>query len=165
MSFFCYFKNIGGHYESWETRVPCPVVLYGLDQGKQDLTSAKWSYHVGLKGEAKDVVFMDNMYYVEWMEGSLIAQKKKSLTWHKFLDSEFSAGEIRAIIVPGNPAPIAVGSTCVSNFYALNVGLYEKALRISHHYRDALCCILRIFKHSAACSRFEGVTLMLLMRC
>ncbi|GJW86479.1 beta-galactosidase 3-like protein [Tanacetum coccineum] len=119
-------------------RVLCPVVLNGLNQGKQDLTSAKWSYQVGLKGEAKDVVSMDNMYSVEWMEGSLIAQKKKSLTWHNLLDSEFSTREIRAIIVLGNPAPIAVGSTCVSNFYALNAGLCEKALRISHHYRDAL---------------------------
>ncbi|GKE31819.1 beta-galactosidase 3-like protein [Tanacetum coccineum] len=58
MSFVCYFKNIGGHYESWETGV-------------------------GLKGEAKDVVSMASMYSVEWMEGSLIAQKKKSLTRHK----------------------------------------------------------------------------------
>ena len=46
MSFFCYFKNIGGHYESWETGVLGPVVLYGLDKGKQDLTRAKWSYQV-----------------------------------------------------------------------------------------------------------------------
>ncbi|GJZ98406.1 beta-galactosidase 3-like protein [Tanacetum coccineum] len=104
-SFFCYFKNIGGHYESWETRVLCPVVLYGLDQGKQDSTPAKWSF----QGEVKDVVSIDSIYSVEWMEGSLIAQKKKPLTWHKLLDSEFSAGEIRAIIVLGNPAPIAYG--------------------------------------------------------
>ncbi|PWA96988.1 eukaryotic translation initiation factor SUI1 family protein [Artemisia annua] len=51
---------------------------------------------------------------------------------------EFSAGEIWAVVVPGNPAPIAVGSTCISSSDALKAGLRGKALKISHHYRDAL---------------------------
>ncbi|XP_071686397.1 uncharacterized protein [Rutidosis leptorrhynchoides] len=51
---------------------------------------------------------------------------------------EFSAGEPWAVIVPGNPAPIAVGSTCMSSTEALKAGLRGKALKISHHYRDAL---------------------------
>ncbi|KAI3763052.1 hypothetical protein L1987_53501 [Smallanthus sonchifolius] len=51
---------------------------------------------------------------------------------------EFLAGEPWAVIVPGNPAPIAVGSTCMSSSEALKAGLRGKALKISHHYRDAL---------------------------
>ncbi|XP_076913917.1 uncharacterized protein LOC143572728 [Bidens hawaiensis] len=51
---------------------------------------------------------------------------------------EFSAGEPWAVMVPGNPAPIAVGSTCMSSFEAMKAGLRGKALKISHHYRDAL---------------------------
>ncbi|KAJ0603929.1 putative SUI1 domain, PUA domain, PUA-like superfamily, SUI1 domain superfamily, Pre-PUA protein [Helianthus annuus] len=51
---------------------------------------------------------------------------------------EFSAGEPWAVIVPGNPAPIAVGSTYMSSSEALKAGLRGKALKISHHYRDAL---------------------------
>lgn len=50
----------------------------------------------------------------------------------------FSAGEIWAVKVPGNPAPIAVGSTTMSSSEALKAGLRGKALRITHHYRDLL---------------------------
>nr|GEW55860.1 eukaryotic translation initiation factor 2D [Tanacetum cinerariifolium] len=51
---------------------------------------------------------------------------------------EFSAGETWAVMIPGNPAPIAVGSTCMSSSEALKAGLRGKALKICHHYRDAL---------------------------
>ncbi|KAJ9559726.1 hypothetical protein OSB04_004886 [Centaurea solstitialis] len=51
---------------------------------------------------------------------------------------EFVAGESWAVKVPGNPAPIAVGSTCMSTSEALKAGLRGKALKINHHYRDAL---------------------------
>ncbi|CAI9267143.1 unnamed protein product [Lactuca saligna] len=51
---------------------------------------------------------------------------------------EFLAGQPWAVKVPGNPALIAVGSTCMSSSEALKAGLRGKALKISHHYRDAL---------------------------
>ncbi|KAI3513008.1 hypothetical protein L1887_20332 [Cichorium endivia] len=51
---------------------------------------------------------------------------------------EFLAGQPWAVKVPGNPAPIAVGSTLMSSSEALKAGLRGKALKISHHYRDAL---------------------------
>ncbi|KAG8487247.1 hypothetical protein CXB51_020554 [Gossypium anomalum] len=50
----------------------------------------------------------------------------------------FSAGEPWAVKVPGNPAPIAVGSTTISSAEALKAGLRGKALRIMHYYRDLL---------------------------
>ncbi|XP_057973359.1 uncharacterized protein LOC131161545 isoform X2 [Malania oleifera] len=50
----------------------------------------------------------------------------------------FSAGEPWAVKVPGNPAPIAVGSTTMSNTEALKAGLRGKALRITHYYQDSL---------------------------
>ncbi|MBA0797159.1 hypothetical protein Gohar_007880, partial [Gossypium harknessii] len=46
----------------------------------------------------------------------------------------FSAGEPWAVKVPGNPAPIAVGSTTMSSAEALKAGLRGKALRIMHYY-------------------------------
>ncbi|KAL0456274.1 UNVERIFIED_CONTAM: Eukaryotic translation initiation factor 2D [Sesamum latifolium] len=49
-----------------------------------------------------------------------------------------SAGEPWAVKVPGNPAPIAVGTTTMSSTEALKAGLRGKALRISHHYLDTL---------------------------
>ncbi|KAK4788469.1 hypothetical protein SAY86_019788 [Trapa natans] len=50
----------------------------------------------------------------------------------------FTAGEIWAIKVPGNPAPIAVGTTTMTTTDAVKAGLRGKALRISHHYGDLL---------------------------
>ncbi|MFS8010460.1 putative beta-galactosidase [Helianthus anomalus] len=90
-------SNIGGHYESWETGVLGPVVLYGLDHGKQDLTHAKWSYQVGLKGEAMDAVSTTGMSSVEWEESSLIAQKNQPLTWHKAYFNEPNGNEPLAL--------------------------------------------------------------------
>ncbi|KAK9270510.1 hypothetical protein L1049_026091 [Liquidambar formosana] len=50
----------------------------------------------------------------------------------------FLAGEPWAVKVPGNPAPIAVGTTTMSSTEALKAGLRGKALRITHYYRDSL---------------------------
>ncbi|PON95158.1 Eukaryotic translation initiation factor 2D [Trema orientale] len=50
----------------------------------------------------------------------------------------FSAGQPWAVKVPGNPAPIAVGSTTMSSTEALKAGLRGKALKITHYYRDLL---------------------------
>lgn len=50
----------------------------------------------------------------------------------------FLSGEPWAVKVPGNPAPIAVGSTTISSTEALKAGLRGKALRITHYYRDFL---------------------------
>ncbi|KAH7568405.1 hypothetical protein JRO89_XS07G0294000 [Xanthoceras sorbifolium] len=50
----------------------------------------------------------------------------------------FLSGETWAVKVPGNPAPIAVGSTTMSSAEAVKAGLRGKALRITHYYRDLL---------------------------
>lgn len=75
--------NVGGHYETWNTGVLGPIALHGHDQGKKDLTWAKWTYQVGLKGEAMDLVSPNSISSVEWIQGSLIAQQQQPLTWHK----------------------------------------------------------------------------------
>ncbi|KAK9062022.1 hypothetical protein SSX86_019206 [Deinandra increscens subsp. villosa] len=74
-----------------------PVVLYGLDHGKRDLTHARWSYQVGLKGEAMDVASTNGMSSVEWVQGSLIAQKNQPLTWHKAYFNEPNGNEPLAL--------------------------------------------------------------------
>ncbi|KAG9146065.1 hypothetical protein Leryth_016612 [Lithospermum erythrorhizon] len=76
-------QNVGGHFESWNTGIVGPVVLYGLDQGKRDLSRAKWTYQVGLKGESIDLAFPGRFSAANWMQGSLIAQRQQPLTWHK----------------------------------------------------------------------------------
>ncbi|GMJ15424.1 beta-galactosidase 5 [Hibiscus trionum] len=74
--------NVGRHYETWKTGI-VGVFLNGLDQGKKDLAWQKWSYQVGLKGEAMNLVSPDGVSSVEWMQGSLAAQSQQSMTWYK----------------------------------------------------------------------------------
>ncbi|KAK4383239.1 Beta-galactosidase 3 [Sesamum angolense] len=74
---------IGGHFETWNTGILGPVALRGLDQGKWDLSWAKWTYQVGLKGEAMNLVSPSSVSSVDWMKGSLVAQKQQPLAWHK----------------------------------------------------------------------------------
>ncbi|XP_011083163.1 beta-galactosidase 3 [Sesamum indicum] len=74
---------IGGHFETWNTGILGPVALRGLDQGKWDLSWAKWTYQVGLKGEAMNLVSPSSVSSVDWTKGSLVAQKQQPLAWHK----------------------------------------------------------------------------------
>ncbi|KAK8683745.1 hypothetical protein V6N13_039796 [Hibiscus sabdariffa] len=74
--------NVGRHYETWKTGI-VGVFLNGLDHGKKDLTWQKWSYQVGLKGEAMNLVSPDGVSSVEWMRVSLTAQGQQSMTWYK----------------------------------------------------------------------------------
>ncbi|XP_009418404.2 beta-galactosidase 5-like [Musa acuminata AAA Group] len=75
--------NAGVHYEFWSTGVLGPVVLHGLDEGSRDLTWQKWSYQVGLKGEAMNLNSLEGASSVEWMQGSLAVQDQQPLTWYR----------------------------------------------------------------------------------
>ncbi|XP_048139461.1 beta-galactosidase 1-like isoform X2 [Rhodamnia argentea] len=88
--------NVGPHFERWNAGVLGPVTLYGLDEGKRDLSWQKWSYKIGLKGEALRLHSLTGSSSVEWAEGSLVA-RKQPLTWYK---TTFSA--------PAGSAPLAL---------------------------------------------------------
>ncbi|RIA04457.1 hypothetical protein BRARA_K01318 [Brassica rapa] len=75
--------NVDGHFESWNTGILGPVALHGLSQGKRDLSWQKWTYQVGLRGEAMNLAYPTNTPSVEWMDASLTVQKPQPLTWHK----------------------------------------------------------------------------------
>ncbi|URD97752.1 beta-galactosidase [Musa troglodytarum] len=75
--------NAGVHYELWSTGVLGPVVLHGVDEGSKDLTWQKWSYQLGLKGEAMNLNSLEGASSVEWMQGSLVAQNEQPLTWYR----------------------------------------------------------------------------------
>ncbi|KAK1290465.1 hypothetical protein QJS10_CPB18g00794 [Acorus calamus] len=74
--------NVGEHFETWNAGVLGPVVLNGLNEGKRDLTWQKWTYTVGLKGEALKLHSLSGSSSVEWMEGRSMSQKQP-LTWYK----------------------------------------------------------------------------------
>ncbi|KAL4280485.1 hypothetical protein GQ457_03G001550 [Hibiscus cannabinus] len=80
--------NIGTHFETWNIGVLGPVVLHGLDEGNRDLTWQKWSYKVGLKGEANNLSSPNSIRSTDWIRGSLAAREQHPLTWYKaFFDA------------------------------------------------------------------------------
>ncbi|XVE97989.1 hypothetical protein REPUB_Repub03eG0066600 [Reevesia pubescens] len=88
--------NVGTHFETWNAGVLGPVTLKGLNQGTVDLSKWKWSYKIGLKGEALNLHTITGSSSVEWVEGSLLV-KKQPITWYK---ATFNA--------PGGNEPLAL---------------------------------------------------------
>ncbi|MBA0678026.1 hypothetical protein Goari_019393 [Gossypium aridum] len=88
--------NVGPHFETWNAGVLGPVTLNGLNEGRRDLSWQKWSYKIGLKGEALNLHSLSGSSSVEWVEGSLVAQRQP-LTWYK---TTFNA--------PAGNAPLAL---------------------------------------------------------
>ncbi|KAF7147624.1 hypothetical protein RHSIM_Rhsim03G0232500 [Rhododendron simsii] len=72
----------GLHFETWNAGVLGPVTLKGLNEGTRDLTNQKWSYKIGLEGEALSLHTISGSSSVEWVEGPSLAQKQP-MTWYK----------------------------------------------------------------------------------
>eukprot|EP00899_Mesostigma_viride_P015885 jgi/Mesvir1/24298/Mv10990-RA.3 len=51
---------------------------------------------------------------------------------------QFGEGEIWSVVIPGNPAPIAVGVTLLSSAAAMASGMRGKVLKVVHYYGDKL---------------------------
>ncbi|CAL0313126.1 unnamed protein product [Lupinus luteus] len=75
--------NVGGRYETWSTGILGPVEIHGLDQGNWDLSWQKWTYQVGLKGEAMNLVSPNGISSVQWMQSAIVIKRNQPLTWHK----------------------------------------------------------------------------------
>ncbi|KAG0486825.1 hypothetical protein HPP92_008920 [Vanilla planifolia] len=71
--------NVGEHFETWNAGVLGPVTLSGLNEGQRYLTWQKWTYQIGLKGEALSLHTLSGSSSVEWGE----AYPKQPLTWYK----------------------------------------------------------------------------------
>ncbi|KAF3663383.1 hypothetical protein FXO37_12009 [Capsicum annuum] len=68
------FYNIGVHYDTRNLGVLSPVTLSSLNVGSRDLAK-KRSYKVGLKGESLSLHTLSGSSSVDWVQGSLVAQK------------------------------------------------------------------------------------------
>ncbi|KAG9151014.1 hypothetical protein Leryth_003135 [Lithospermum erythrorhizon] len=88
--------NVGPRFETWNAGVLGPVSLTGLNEGRRDLSWQKWSYKVGLKGEALSLHSLTGSSSVEWIESSFVA-REQPLTWYKTI---FNA--------PGGNEPLAL---------------------------------------------------------
>ncbi|KAF3512793.1 hypothetical protein F2Q69_00001115 [Brassica cretica] len=86
--------NVGQHFETWNKGVLGPVTLKGVNSGTWDMSKWKWSYKIGVKGEAMSL--HTDSSSVSWNQGSYVV-KKQPLTWYK---STFSA--------PGGNEPLAL---------------------------------------------------------
>ncbi|MBA0810410.1 hypothetical protein Gohar_002411, partial [Gossypium harknessii] len=75
-------SNVGTHFETWNVGVLGPVTLKGLNEWTRDLSKQKWSYKIGLKGEALKLYTVAGSSSVEWVEGSQLV-KKQPMTWYK----------------------------------------------------------------------------------
>ncbi|CAM0881465.1 unnamed protein product [Alopecurus aequalis] len=71
--------NVGEHFETWNAGILGPVTLDGLNEGRRDLAWQKWTYQVGLKGEAMSLHSLSGSSSVEWGE----PVQKQPLTWYK----------------------------------------------------------------------------------
>ncbi|CAL9104789.1 unnamed protein product [Musa textilis] len=71
--------NVGNHFETWNAGVLGPVTLEGLNEGKRDLSSQKWIYQIGLRGESLSIHTLSGSSSVEWGGAST----KQPLTWYK----------------------------------------------------------------------------------
>lgn len=74
--------NVGTHFETWNQGILGPVNLKGLNQGTRDLSSQKWSYKVGMKGEILGLNTVSGSSAVEWLGESKLVQRQP-LTWYK----------------------------------------------------------------------------------
>ncbi|CAH9146966.1 unnamed protein product [Cuscuta epithymum] len=91
-------QNIGLGFETRSTGIsPGPVLLYGLDSGKLDLSHARWTYQVGLTGEAKKFFSPRHVFSVGWKRLAYVKQTKKPLTWYKAYFNEPSGDEPLAL--------------------------------------------------------------------
>ncbi|RZC49655.1 hypothetical protein C5167_018083 [Papaver somniferum] len=75
-------QNVGKQFETWNTGVLGPVTLKGLNDKQRDLTWQKWSYKIGVTGEALNLGSLRGSFSVKWMQGSLLA-RNKPLAWYK----------------------------------------------------------------------------------
>ncbi|XP_027168582.1 beta-galactosidase [Coffea eugenioides] len=115
--------NVGPHFETWNAGILGPVSLYGLNEGRRDLTWQKWSYKVGLKGEALSLHSLGGSSAVEWGEGSFVAERQP-LTWYK---TTFSA--------PSGNEPLALDMSAMSKgqvwINGQSIGRYYPAYKAS----------------------------------
>ncbi|XP_073065657.1 beta-galactosidase 3-like [Primulina eburnea] len=75
--------NVGHRFETWSAGILGPVTIHGLDHGTWDLSRQKWSYKVGLKGEAMNLASPTQSSSTDWIQESLVANKQQPLTWYK----------------------------------------------------------------------------------
>ncbi|KAJ9559973.1 hypothetical protein OSB04_005133 [Centaurea solstitialis] len=75
--------NVGMHFEARDTGILGPVSLDGLDHGTTDLSTARWTYKVGLNGEMKNLISPNGISSVEWSGVSLVNRAQQPLKWYK----------------------------------------------------------------------------------
>ncbi|KAE8674146.1 hypothetical protein F3Y22_tig00111769pilonHSYRG00476 [Hibiscus syriacus] len=74
--------NVGPHFKTWNAGVLGPVTLEGINEGRRDLSWQKWSYKIGLKGEALNLHSASGSSSVEWAQRSFVT-RRQPLTWYK----------------------------------------------------------------------------------
>ncbi|KAL1541896.1 Beta-galactosidase 10 [Salvia divinorum] len=74
-------QNAGAFYE-WVGAGPTSVKIVGIKNGTLDLSTIKWTYKIGLRGESLKIYEPNNTNRVNW-ESTLRPSKHQPLTWYK----------------------------------------------------------------------------------
>ncbi|KAJ0246091.1 Beta-galactosidase 4 [Hirschfeldia incana] len=86
--------NVGKHFETWNKGVLGAVTLKGVNSGTWDMSKWKWSYKVGMKGEALSL--HTPTASVRWNQGSFLA-KNQPLSWYKSIFAAPAGNEPLAV--------------------------------------------------------------------
>ncbi|XP_047978303.1 beta-galactosidase 10 [Salvia hispanica] len=74
-------QNAGAFYE-WIGAGPTSVKIVGIKNGTVDLSTSKWTYKIGLRGESLKIYEPNNLSRVNW-ESTFRPPKHQPLTWYK----------------------------------------------------------------------------------
>ncbi|KAJ4911199.1 Beta-galactosidase 4 [Raphanus sativus] len=86
--------NVGKHFETWNKGILGAVTLKGVNSGTWDMSKWKWSYKVGMKGEALSLHTPTSA--VRWNQGSFLA-KNQPLSWYKSIFAAPAGNEPLAV--------------------------------------------------------------------
>ncbi|GAV72117.1 Glyco_hydro_35 domain-containing protein [Cephalotus follicularis] len=132
--------NIGPHFETYKTGILGPVVLHGLDEGERDLSWQKWSYKVGLEGEAMKLISPNTIPTVNWIQGSLKANIKQPLTWYKAYLDEPKGDEPLALDMSSmRKGQVWVNGHSIGRYYTVSANGNCSGCSYSNTFRPAKC--------------------------
>ncbi|NP_001265904.1 beta-galactosidase 5-like precursor [Cicer arietinum] len=132
--------NGGIHFESWKTGITGPILLHGLDHGQKDLTWQKWSYQVGLKGEAMNLVSPNGVSSVDWVRESLASQNQPQLKWHKAYFNAPDGNEALALDMSGmGKGQVWINGQSIGRYWLVYAKGNCNSCNYAGTYRQAKC--------------------------
>ncbi|KAG0485050.1 hypothetical protein HPP92_009129 [Vanilla planifolia] len=104
--------NVGEHFETWNAGVLGPATLSGLNEGQRYLTWQKWTYQIGLKGEALSLHTLSGSSSAQW-EKHIKTAAYLEIAVHVITEGEFNETKCQSNC--GEPSKMVNGVVDISN--------------------------------------------------